>query len=121
MEVARRKLHELRYSPRTEEAYVYWIRQYILHHGRRHPRDMGEAEVKAFLSALAVEKRVAASTQNQALAALTFLYERVLNQPLTRIDGIEAARRRPCRPFSVETKSARSSSGSTIQRGCAQR
>jgi len=93
MEVVRRKLRERRYSTRTEEAYVHWIRRYIMYNDRRHPRDIGEAEVKRFLSALAVDEGVAASTQNQALAALTFLYDQVLERPLTRIEGIAPARR----------------------------
>lgn len=93
MEIVRRKLRERRYSRRTEEAYVHWIRRYIMYNDRRHPRDLGEAEVQRFLSSLAVEDCVAASTQNQALAALTFLYDRVLERPLTRIEGIAPARR----------------------------
>jgi integron integrase len=93
MEVVRRAARERRYSRRTEEAYVHWIRRYIVVNGRRHPRDLGETEVQRFLSMLAIEERVAASTQNQALAALTFLYERVLQRPLTRIEGITPARR----------------------------
>lgn len=92
MEIIRRKLRERRYSRRTEQAYVHWIRRFILHHDRRHPRDMGEEEVRRFLSALAVEAKVAASTQNQALAALTFLYDGVFGRPLTRIEGIAPAR-----------------------------
>jgi len=86
-------LRERRYSRRTEDAYVYWIRRYIVQFGRRHPRELGEVEVRGFLSGLAVESGVAASTQNQALAALTFLYDRVLERPLARIDGIQPARR----------------------------
>ena len=93
IETVRRGLRERRFSRRTEEAYVHWIRRYVIHHGRRHPRDLGETEVKAFLSALAVDDHVAASTQNQALAAITFLYDHVLARPLTRIDGIAPARR----------------------------
>ncbi len=93
MEIVRRKLRERRYSRRTEEAYVHWIRRYIVFNARRHPRDLSEPEVKRFLSSLAIEERVAASTQNQALAALTFLYDRVLERPLTRIEGIAPARR----------------------------
>ena len=92
METVRRKLREGRYRRRTEEAYVHWIRRYIVRNERRHPRDLGETEVRRFLSGLAVEDRVAASTQNQALAALTFLYDRVLQRPLTRIEGIAPAR-----------------------------
>lgn len=69
-------------SIRTEEAYVGWIRRYILFHGKRHPSMMGEHEVNEFLTDLAVEQNVAASTQNQALAALLFLYDAVLHTPL---------------------------------------
>jgi hypothetical protein len=63
------------YSRRTEKAYVHWIKRYIFFHGKRHPSEMGAAEVTAFLTALAVRHRVAASTQNQALNALLFLYQ----------------------------------------------
>lgn len=62
------------YSRRTEDTYVHWVRRFILFHEKRHPREMGEREVTAFLSYLAVDKHVAASTQNQALAAILFLY-----------------------------------------------
>lgn len=93
LEIVRTKLRERRYSARTETAYVYWIRRFIVFHGRRHPANLGEVEVRAFLSALAVSDRVAASTQNQALAALLFLYEYVLARPLARVDGIAPARR----------------------------
>jgi len=72
----------LHYSPRTEEAYVYWIRRFIFHHGVRHPGEMGADEVRAFLSHLAVQQHVSASTQNQALCALTFLYRRILDRDL---------------------------------------
>ena len=93
MEIVRRRLRERRYSRRTEQAYVEWIRRFIVFNDRRHPADLGEAEVEAFLSNLASERRVAASTQNQALAALTFLYDRVLARPLTRLEGMTPARR----------------------------
>lgn len=93
MEIVRRRLRERRYSRRTEEAYVHWIRRYILYNDRRHPRDLGEAEVQRFLSDLASQIRVAAATQNQALAALTFLYDCVLDRPLTRLEGMTPARR----------------------------
>jgi len=62
------------YSLRTEQAYVHWIRRFILFHNKRHPRDIGAAEVEAFLSDLATRRNVSASTQNQALAAILFLY-----------------------------------------------
>ena len=108
MELVRRRLHEGRYSRRTEEAYVFWIRRYILFHGRRHPRDLGPDHVRDFLSALAVEERVAASTQNQALAALTFLHERVLGVSLVRVDGIVPARRPRHIPVVLSRREVRS-------------
>jgi len=91
MEVVRRKLRERRYSPRTEEAYVYWIRRFIRFHGRRHPKDMGGPEVTDFLSWLAVEEEVAPSTQKQAQSALLFLYERVVERPLPALDDVVTA------------------------------
>ena len=80
------------YSIRTEQAYVDWIKQFIIFNDKRHPREMGEREVSAFLAHLAVNRNVAASTQNQALAALLFLYKAVLHQPLGRITDIERAK-----------------------------
>ncbi len=79
-------------SFRTEQAYVGWIRRYIVFSGKRHPRDMGEAEVTKFLSHLAVQGRVSASTQNQALAAILFLYRDVLGQDLDWLDDIVRAK-----------------------------
>lgn len=93
MEVVRRALRDRRYSARTEQVYVYWIRRFILYHDRRHPKDLGADAVRRFLSALATDEGVAASTQNQALASVTFLYERVLGQPLPHVDGIVPAKR----------------------------
>jgi len=81
------------YSPRTEAAYVGWIRRFILFHGKRHPRDMGEAEVVEFLSALATVGQVSASTQNQALGAIVFLYSEVLGTRLEWLAGIVRAKR----------------------------
>ena len=84
------------YSRRTEEAYVGWIRRFILHHGKKHPAAMGANEVNAFLSHLAVAGNVSASTQAQALSALVFLYRHVLDDPLPWLDDIvRATRRRP--------------------------
>jgi len=83
------------FSPRTEEAYWVWIRQFILFHGKRHPREMGRAEVEAFLSHLTTAKKVAASTQNQALNALVFLYREVLHHPFEQLGAIERPLRRP--------------------------
>ncbi|HEY7372150.1 MAG TPA: integron integrase [Polyangia bacterium] len=81
------------YSPRTEESYVAWIRRFILFHGRRHPADLGEPEVTSFLSALATERHVSASTQNQALAALLFLYQSVLDREIAWLEGVIHAKR----------------------------
>jgi integron integrase len=83
------------YSYRTEESYVYWVRRYILFHNKQHPTTMGSPEVETFLSHLAVEEKVAASTQNQAFSALLFLYRYVLKQPLP--DSIDAVRAKPSR------------------------
>src|SRR5712671_216042 len=70
------------YSPHTEESYVGWVKRFVVFHGRRHPDQLGEAEVRAFLEHLAERVRVSASTQNQAVAALLFLYEAVLGRRL---------------------------------------
>ena len=72
------------YSVRTEQAYLQWAKRYILFHGKRHPSELGEAEIVAFLTHLAVSRNVAASTQNQALNALVFLYKQVLGSEETR-------------------------------------
>jgi integron integrase len=81
--IAARRRH---YSLRTEQSYVGWVRRFILFHDKRHPKDMGAAEVVAFLSDLAVRGRVSASTQNQALSALLFLYRHVLDRELEGLD-----------------------------------
>jgi integron integrase len=81
------------YSPRTQKAYLHWIGQFLRFHAGRHPRSLCEEDVNAFLSELALTRKVSASTQNQALAALLFLYKYVLEQPLDRVEGIVRARR----------------------------
>jgi integron integrase len=81
------------YSICTEEAYVRWIREYILFSGKRHPEELGAKEVSAFISHLAVGRDVAASTQTQALSALLFLYREVLARPIEWVDDIERAKR----------------------------
>jgi integron integrase len=93
MDEVRRVLRLKHYAMRTETVYVAWIRRFILANGKRHPRDMGEAEVEGFLSQLAVQGKVAASTQNQALAALLFLYRQVLGIELPWMDGMVRAKR----------------------------
>lgn len=82
MDEVRRRIRLKHYSLRTEQAYVGWIRRFILASGRRHPRVLGAAEVEAFLSGLATDADVAASTQNQALSAILFLYREVLRVEL---------------------------------------
>ena len=82
-----------RYSIRTERAYVHWIRRFIVFHGRRHPAEMGKAEVTAFLNHLATDKQVAAATQAQALAGVLFLYKEVLEIDLPWLDEVIRARR----------------------------
>ncbi len=89
----RQAIRARHYSDRTEQAYVAWVARYVRFHGKRHPAEMAEAEVNQFLTHLAVHGRVAASTQNQALAALLFLYAKVLNRPLGQIEGVVRARR----------------------------
>ena len=81
------------YSHRTEEAYVGWIRRFILFHNKRHPAEMGKAEIEQFLTALAVKRHVAASTQNQALAAMLFLYKDVLACDPGWLDDVVRAKR----------------------------
>ena len=88
-DVLRRK----HFSLRTEQAYVGWIKRFILFHGKKHPREMAEKEVTEFLNHLAREGRVAASTQNQALSALLFLYTEVLNEKLAWLEGVERVKR----------------------------
>ena len=89
----RNRIRFRHYSLRTEEAYVHWIRRYVVFHGRRHPRDLGAEHITAFLSALANDHDVAPATQNQALAALLFLYREVLNADLPGINGVARAKR----------------------------
>ena len=81
------------YSPRTEDCYADWIKRFILFHGKRHPLEMGAAEINAFLTDLAVNGRVSASTQNQAFSALLFLYQKVLGADPGRIEGVIRANR----------------------------
>jgi integron integrase len=81
------------YSYRTEEAYAGWIRRFILFHGKRHPAEMGKPEIERFLTALAVDRKVAASTQNQALASILFLYKDVLGRETGWLEDVVRAKR----------------------------
>lgn len=93
LDEVRRVMRLKHYSLRTEQAYIGWIRRFILANGKRHPRDMGAPEVERFLSGLAVERRVSAGTQNQALAAVLFLYRQVLQLELPWLDTFVRAKR----------------------------
>ncbi|HEY8249221.1 MAG TPA: integron integrase [Burkholderiales bacterium] len=93
LEQLRDAINRLHYSARTEERYVHWVKRFIYFSGKRHPAELGAAEVTAFLNYLARERDVAAATQNQALSALLFLYREVLRQPLPWLDELDRARR----------------------------
>ncbi|MGH8528980.1 MAG: integron integrase [Nevskiales bacterium] len=93
MQQVRHRLRAKHYSLRTEETYVHWIKRYILFHGKKHPTEMGVSEVEAFLSHLAVELNVAASTQNLALAAILFLYRDVLEIELPWLRDVTRAKK----------------------------
>jgi len=92
LERMRIHLRTRHYSIRTEEAYIDWARRFIVFHGKRHPQEMGAAEVEAFLSHLAVERSVSASTQNQAKAALLYLYKQVLQTDLPWLNEVVQAK-----------------------------
>ena len=93
LDQVRETIRTRHYSLRTEKAYVQWIKRFIFFHDKRHPREMGAAEISRFLSALAVEGRVSASTQNQALSALLFLYRDVLSQEVSGLQEVVRAKR----------------------------
>ncbi|MEQ1558544.1 MAG: integron integrase [Methyloglobulus sp.] len=92
LDQVRGKIRLKHYSIRTEQAYTDWIKRFILHFGKRHPREMGAAEVEQFLTYLAVQGKVSASTQNQAKSALLFLYKEVLAVELPWLDNVEQAK-----------------------------
>ena len=93
LQQVRNRIRRLHYSYRTEQAYIHWIRFFILFSGKRHPRETGKPEVERFLTHLATVRNVAASTQNQALSALLFLYKQVLEVEIERIDDVVQATR----------------------------
>lgn len=107
LDVMRERLMLRRSSPRTIEAYTSWVRRYVRFCRGRHPRDLGEREVTAFLSHLATHGRVAASTQNQALAALLFLYGDVLEAPVGWLDSLVRAKRPVRVPIVMSREEAR--------------
>lgn len=107
MDQVRHRLRVLHYAIRTEQAYVDWIRRYIIFHGKRHPSHLGAAEVTAFLTHLAAERHVSASTQNQAKAALLFLYKEVLSVDLPWLDDVVTAKTSRRLPVVLTQREAR--------------
>jgi integrase len=93
LDQVRQAIRVRHYSPKTEESYVHWIKRFIFFHNKRHPAEMSEKEIAQFLSSLANELHVAASTQNLALNAILFLYHDVLRKEIGYIDGVIRAKR----------------------------
>lgn len=98
LDLAREAIRRRHYSYRTEETYLQWMKRFILFSGKRHPHELGAVDVTGFLNDLATTRKVAAATQNQALAALLFLYKEVLAEPLPWLDEIVHAKRPVRRP-----------------------
>jgi integrase len=94
LEGVRELMRVQNYAIRTEQAYVDWIKRFILFHQKRHPDEMGESEIAAFLTHLVVDQNVAPATQGQALNALIFLYRKVLNRPMGEIPGIVRSKKK---------------------------
>lgn len=92
LDLARDKIRFKHYSIRTEKAYIGWIKRFIFFHNKRHPNEMRKGEVEQFLTHLAVDRKVSASTQNQALSALLFLYKEVLGIELEWLEDVERAK-----------------------------
>ena len=82
-----------RYSKKTEQAYIKWIKEYILFHGKRHPKSLAKTDLEKYLNYLAVERHVSASTQNQALNAVLYLYKKVLNIDIGWLEDVKRAKR----------------------------
>jgi len=93
MDQVRDVIRKKHYSYRTEKTYIEWTKRYILFHGKRHPKEMGEPEISRFISHLATDRNVAASTQNQALNAIVFLYKQVLHKELGDFGQMERAKK----------------------------
>lgn len=107
-EVARERIRTRHLAYRTEQAYLHWMRRYVKFHHRKHPRELGPAEVETFLTHLAVEAKVSASTQNQALQALLFLYKQVLDIELPWLENVTRATRPKRLPVVLSTAEVRS-------------
>jgi integron integrase len=112
LDLYREALRTKHYAHRTEDTYLAWVRQYILYHHKRHPREMGVAEINQFITHLAVERNFAASTQNQALSAVLFLYRHVLNLEL---DETALTALRPSQPKHVPTVLSKAEAKAVIE------
>jgi len=108
LDQVRATIRTLHYSIRTEQAYVDWVRRFILFHNKRHPKDMGKEEIEAFLTHLAVEGRVSASTQSQAKSALLFLYQKVLKVEVDWLKDVVSAKQPQRLPTVLTNEESRS-------------
>jgi integron integrase len=108
LDQVRQAIQMRHYSPRTEETYVHWIRRFIFFHNKRHPAEMAEPEIARFLSSLATESHVSASTQNQALNAVLFLYRQVLRKDIGYVNGVVRANRPKRLPTVLSRQEVRS-------------
>jgi len=108
MGLLRDTLRSRHHSPRTEEAYCLWVKRYVCFHKLRHPADMGAAEINAFLTHLAIDSKVSASTQNQALCALLFLCRRVFGYDVGNVGDVVRARKSHRVPIVMTREQARS-------------
>ena len=93
LDQVRQAIRTRHYSDKTEKAYVHWIKRYIFFHNKRHSMELAEPEIAAFLSSLATDRHVSASTQNQAFNAILFLYDQVLGKKISLVDGVVRAKR----------------------------
>ena len=111
LDVVRIHLRTLHYSKRTEESYVNWIKRYIVFHKKTHPEKLGKDEIRSYLNHLAVERNVSASTQNQALQAILFLYKEIIHKEVGWIDDIK----RPVKPKHIPVVFSKAEAHSVIQ------
>lgn len=107
LDQVRQRIRSRHFSGSTEEAYVHWIKRFIFFHGKRHPVEMAELEINQFLTYLAIDQKVSASTQNQALSALLFLYQQVLGKNIGSIEGLVRARKPKRLPVVLTREEAR--------------
>ena len=117
LDVLREQIRVRNFSIRTEQAYADWVKRFILFHGKRHPKDMGAAELEAFLSYLATQRNVSASTQNQARSAVLFLYRHVLNAQLPWLSDVVKAKASQHLPVVLTPHDVRDLAAAFSQRG----